>query len=133
MIPLMDKILHHLGWLRPYTVNNGIIIILAGAGFCPSTVGIILGENSPCGCYTTRTKPGKAIKLLAFVSVWETKNLIWNEHRYCFIPCGLFTKGLPYNQCPFQNMTYVFCGELDVWGSETLHHYDYHLTTYFNL
>ena len=33
---LMDKILHHLGWLKP--LNNGIIIILGGAGFCPSTV-----------------------------------------------------------------------------------------------
>jgi len=33
----MYKILHHLGWLKPY-INNGIIIILGGAGFCPSTV-----------------------------------------------------------------------------------------------
>ena len=33
----MDEILHHLGWLKPY-IYNGIIIILGGAGFCPSTV-----------------------------------------------------------------------------------------------
>ena len=32
----MDEILHHLGWLKP--INNGVIIILGGAGFCPSTV-----------------------------------------------------------------------------------------------
>ena len=32
-ILLMEEILHHLGWL-----NNGIIIIPGGAGFCPSTV-----------------------------------------------------------------------------------------------
>ena len=31
-ILLMDEILHHLGWLKP-VVNNGIIIILGGAGF----------------------------------------------------------------------------------------------------
>ena len=36
VIRLMDKILHHLGWLK--LINNGIIIILGGAGFCPSTV-----------------------------------------------------------------------------------------------
>jgi len=34
----MEEILHHLGWLNPK--NNGIIIILGGAGFCPSTVWI---------------------------------------------------------------------------------------------
>ena len=41
IILLMEEILHlhHLGWLKPYTVNNGIIIILDGAGFQPSTVG----------------------------------------------------------------------------------------------
>jgi len=33
----MDKILHHLGWLKPY-INDGIIIMIGGAGFCPSTV-----------------------------------------------------------------------------------------------
>jgi len=27
----MEEILHHLGWLKP--INNGIIIILGGAGF----------------------------------------------------------------------------------------------------
>ena len=32
----MGIILHHLGWLNP--INNGIIIILGGAGFCPSTL-----------------------------------------------------------------------------------------------
>ena len=32
MILLMDKILHHLGWLKPY-INNGIIIMIGGAGF----------------------------------------------------------------------------------------------------
>ena len=35
MILLMDEILHHLGWLKPY---SGIILILGGAGFCSSTV-----------------------------------------------------------------------------------------------
>jgi len=28
---------NHLGWLKPY-IKNGIIIILCGAGFQPSTV-----------------------------------------------------------------------------------------------
>jgi len=32
----MEEILHHLGWLKPY--KYGIIIILGGAGFLPSTV-----------------------------------------------------------------------------------------------
>ena len=36
MLLLMEEILHHLGWLNP--MNNGIIIILGGAGFCPSIV-----------------------------------------------------------------------------------------------
>ena len=35
VILLMEEILHHLGWLKP--INNGIIIILGGAGFCSST------------------------------------------------------------------------------------------------
>jgi len=39
LLLLMDKILHHLGWLKPYIyINNGIFIMLGGAGFCPSTV-----------------------------------------------------------------------------------------------
>jgi len=34
----MDEIPNnHLGWLK-HPINNGIIIILGGAGFCPSTV-----------------------------------------------------------------------------------------------
>ena len=37
LLLLMAGILHHLGWLKP--INNGIIIILRGAGFQPSTVG----------------------------------------------------------------------------------------------
>ena len=32
---------NHLGWLNP--INNGIIIILGGAGFCPSTVPSVKG------------------------------------------------------------------------------------------
>jgi len=36
LLLLMEEILHHLGWLK--TLNNGIIIILGGAGFCSSTV-----------------------------------------------------------------------------------------------
>ena len=34
----MEEILDHLEWLKPYPINNGIILILGGAGFCPSTV-----------------------------------------------------------------------------------------------
>ena len=38
-VRLMDKIPNnHLGWLKTLYINNGIIIILGGAGFCPSTV-----------------------------------------------------------------------------------------------
>ena len=33
---LVEEILHHLGWLK--LTNNWIIIILGGAGFCPSTL-----------------------------------------------------------------------------------------------
>ena len=32
----MEEILHYLGWLKG-TVNNGVLISLGGAGFCPST------------------------------------------------------------------------------------------------
>ena len=41
-ILLMEEILHHLGCLKP-VVNNGIIIILGGAGFQPSTVLVYFG------------------------------------------------------------------------------------------
>lgn len=47
-------------------------------------IGIILGENSLWLLHHP-DEVRKATKFVAFVSVWETKNLIWNEHRYCFI------------------------------------------------
>jgi len=40
MIPLMEEILHHLGYIN--LVNNGINYISTGAGFLPSTVVIVL-------------------------------------------------------------------------------------------
>jgi len=40
VILLMEEILHHLGCINP--VNNGINYISTGAGFHPSTVGILV-------------------------------------------------------------------------------------------
>ena len=49
---LMDKILHHLGWFfNP--INNGIIIMIGGAGFCPSTVSRDLRYLNFC-CFNIR-------------------------------------------------------------------------------
>ena len=35
----MEEILRHLGWLKPYIINNGINHLSTDAGFLPSTVG----------------------------------------------------------------------------------------------
>ena len=59
IILLMEDILHHLGWLKTYQIYNGIIIILGGAGFCPSTVPFNFVLVLPCdfGGVSSLTKP----------------------------------------------------------------------------
>ena len=94
----MEEILHHLGLLKP--INNGIIIILGGAGFCPSTVSsfpirfhyIILSIMAKLGCS------------IFLISLMVSRWIGWHE-----VPIGRQPQPLP----ALEDLL-VFCGLQDV-------------------